>query len=542
MLFQRSPISMGILIVLLLTPGYPVHSGDPAPLAGTNSVSSVQINLVNGGVWRVDFDYYFAGAPTYAALIIVLIPKTGSMNAPGKHYRWETEMEPPKWGAHHASATLIYPGGEGTTESVDVQMLTQLAGGTVIANQKIDQLIHWPNYSTWIRDQEVAQNSPKENFNRAVSLIDSGSEAQLAKAKSLLEKLIANDTHFDAGYVELARIAIKSTGGVEGYHQAENLLSSALQIRPDSVNAKILLGYVYTHQSRYAKAEALFAEAAQSKTSNLWLWVNWGELLTMQGQVDQAIVKYREAIARPMTHDTYDHARSEAYRILLGLLKRKGDLDGMEVLFKQRLGEFGPGSCYSSEYALFLLQVRSDTQGAIDLAHGALNQDCEDSAARQVLGLSQYVKWASTTEPQRTEALNQARLFLPAGPMPLYLLATTDRTLPVAKQLIATGEPIDQKDNEKLTALAYALQKGDLSAARRLITLGALPETPVGYGDVPVALMPVMEGNIEAVRMFQDVGVDYSKVIYRGETAIDFAKQTGDNALLKVLTDKGATL
>jgi tetratricopeptide (TPR) repeat protein len=364
----------------------------------------------------------------------------------------------------------------------------------------------------------------------------------LSEAKTILEQLITQNAQFDQGYVELARIAMKSIGGPESLHQAESLLSSALQIKPDSANAKILLGYVYAHQGRVAKAEALFADAANSNTRNLWLWANWGELLVMQGKFDQAIVKYREAIARPMTHDTYDRARADAYEHLLVLLQRRKDFDGMEALYKQRIAEFGPGACYSTGYARFMLQVRGDAPGAIDVASGALNQNCEDSEARQILGLAEYVRWANTTGPQRAESLNQARIFLPAGPMPLYLLATSDRTAPAAKQLIASGEKIDQTDNDKLTALAYALQNRDLSAAKRLLALGARPDAPVGYGAIPVALIPVMEGNIEAIRMMQQFGVDYSKLRYRGATASDLAKQSGNSALIAVLAQNQSAL
>jgi hypothetical protein len=56
------------------------------------------------------------------------------------------------------------------------------------------------------------------------------------------------------------------------------------------------------------------------------------------------------------------------------------------------------------------------------------------------------------------------------------LLAASDKTTPAAKKLIASGEPIDQQDNEKLTALAHALQNQDLAAAR-LLMLGAHPDT-----------------------------------------------------------------
>jgi tetratricopeptide (TPR) repeat protein len=423
-----------------------------------------------------------------------------------------------------------------------VKLLRDMMGNEVVASSQIDRVIDWPDFQTWARDQMLAQRSPENNLEHATALIDSEDEAQLHEAKAILEQLISQNPRLDQGYVELARIAMKSNWGPEGLHQAETLLSSALQIRPDSANAKILLGYVYAHQHRFRKAEAVFAEAAESNPPNLWLWTNWGELLEMQEKREQAMSKYREAIARPMTHDTYDRARANAYHSLLALLEQRKDLDGMEALYKQRMAEFGHGSCYSSDYARFKLQVRGDTQGAIDLARGALNQDCEDSSARQVLGLAEYVLWANSTGLQRTDALNQARIFLPAGPMLFYQLASSDRTAAAAKQLIKAGERVDQRDNEGMTALARALQSEDLAAAHRLLVLGARPDTLVGPFEIPVALIPVMQGNLDAVRTLQQAGVDYSKLRYRGASALDLATQSGNKALVRALSRSGAAL
>ncbi|MGO9932605.1 MAG: hypothetical protein ACLPV8_12440 [Steroidobacteraceae bacterium] len=412
----------------------------------------------------------------------------------------------------------------------------------VVASQQIDKVIEWPDFQTWMRDQQVAMAAPEANFNRAVALIDSEEEPQLNEARAILEGLIGENPKFDAGYVELARVAMKLHGIPEGLHQAETLLSSALQIRPDSVDAKVLLGYVFAHERRFAKAEALFTQAATTNTNNLWLWSNWGELLLMEGKADLAIMKYRQAIAHPMTHDTYDRARATAYSQLLNLLKARKDPDGMELLYKQRFAEFGPGSCYTADYARFLLDVRGNTQAAIDLAKGALHQNCDDTESREILGLAQYVKWAATTGPISADSLNQARIFLPAGPKPLYLLATSDRTTPAAKKLIAAGEPIDQQDNEQLTALAYALQSKDLAAARRLLTLGAHPDTPIGATGLPVALLPVLSADADAVRMLRQSGVNYSKITFRGATALEIAKRIGDPALIDALGGKQTDL
>src|SRR5271165_548637 len=550
---SRRPLKlMGILLVLLLGYGYtavrhpellgglPATPKDAAPLAGQITVSGLAVKQSSEGAWIADFDYFYTGGTRQPAIQIKLLPRpqvgyVGPVNN-------DTFVRKIERGRHHVSAEINHPLIEGTTRQIVVTLTTAMPNGPVFASTQIDQVIDWPRYETYYADRQFAKTSPKQSFDTAVALIDSEGEPQLREAKRILEKLIGKNPQFDAGYVELARVAMKSNWGEEGLHQAENLLSSALQIRPDSADAKILLGYVYTHQKLYAKAEEMFADAAKSDPRNLWLWVNWGELYAMQGNTDQAMAKYREAVSRPMTHDTYDRARAVAYANLLKTLEERKDFDGMEALYKQRLAEFGPGSCYSADYARFMLQQRGDTQGAIDLAHRALGLECEDSEARQVLGLAEYVKWAETSGPERIESLNQARIFLPAGPMPLYLLSTSDRTIPAAQQLIASGEQIDQRDNDKLTALAHALKNQDLAAARRLLTLGARPDTPVGFEDVPVALMPVIQGNVESTRLMRRFGADYSKLRFRGVTAFEIARRAGNTAMLAALGHQGTAL
>ena len=412
---------------------------------------------------------------------------------------------------------------------------------SVITRQEATQLIDWPDFPTWIRNQQLANSTPEDSLKRAIALIDIEDERGLAEAKTILEQLVTQDPRFDAGYVELARIAMKQNWGPDSLHQAEGLLGSALQIRPDSANAKILLGYVYSQEKRFTQAEALFVDAEKSNPPNLWLWENWGDLYSMQGKTEQAMGKYREAITRPMTHDTYDRARNMAYVRLLALLSQRKDYDGMEALYKQRVSEFGPGACYTVDYATFKLQIRGDTQGAIDLARGALNQNCEDSGARRVLGMGNYVAWANPQNPHQAEALNEARVFLPAGPTALYLLATGERTLPALKKLLASGEKIDERDSESMTALAYCLQARDLAAARRLLALGARPDFPIGPLGMPLALLPVMDGDVDAIRMLQHSGVDYSKLRFHGTSALEFARQSGNKKLIGLLADQGAT-
>jgi tetratricopeptide (TPR) repeat protein len=525
----------------LLAASHPAPT-QPKLLEGKNSISNLTIRQTGPGVWTADFDYFYTGEPAWALLRVDLGGASGSPDGSLGAENLQTVLLQPQRGAHHMSHQIQYPRAQIETQLVTAKLVKGSTPDDVIASQQVTQRIDWPDIPTWFRDQQLANGTPEDNLKRAVALIDTESEAGLSQARSILEQLIAQDPRFAAGYVELARVAMKQNWGTDGLHQAEGLLGSALQLRPDSANAKILLGYVYAHQKRFAQAEALFAEAEKSNPPNLWLWVNWGEMYSMQGKPDRAIAKYREAIARPMTHDTYDRARGMAYLQLLAFLDQRKDYDGMETLYKQRVAEFGPGACFTVDYAKFELQVRGNTQGAIDLARGALNQNCEDSGARRVLGMASYVAWASATEPKSTEALNQAKVFLPPGPTALYMLAGGDRSMPALKKLLASSEKIDEQDSENMTALAYALQNRDLSAARRLLALGARPLCPVGPAGMPLALLPVMEGNVDEIRLMQRSGVDYSKLRFRGATALEYARQMGNKELLDALGAKGTTL
>ena len=515
---------------------------EPQPLAGDNWVSGLKIAQSAAGAWTADFDYFYSGQPSRAALSIVLTPQTRSAAGANGAEPFDTFLTRPEPGRHHVNALIQDPGLQARTLKVAVVMRAKALDPVVIAQQQVDQVIDWPSPSARMSDAFDVALTREDEFKRAVQLIDSEGPAQMQEARSMLEKLIESDPHFDPAYVELARIALKTSWGPGGLHQAEGLLSSALQIHPDSSNAKILLGYVYAHQGHFAAAQKLFTAVAGAGTGNPWLWSYWAEMLTMTHQPEQAIAKYRLAIAHPIMHDSSDRARGFAYEQLLRLLKDRKDLEGMETLYRQRIAESGAAGCDSAEYIRFLLQVRGDTQGAIDLARRALDQGCTDSDSRELLGLAHYVRWSTSAGTARTDALNQARVFLPAGPRALYLLVSAARTAPAAAALMAAGEPIDQRDNQKLDALAYALQARDFAAARRLIALGAKPEAPVGEMNIPVALLPVIEDDMAAIRTLRELGVDYGNLRYRGASAFDYARMRHDEVLLEALGSKKTTL
>ena len=57
----------------------------------------------------------------------------------------------------------------------------------------------------------------------------------------------------------------------------------------------------------------------------------------------------------------------------------------------------------------------------------------------------------------------------------------------------------------------------------------------VGAEQMPVALLPVLAGDLAGIALMQRAGVDDSQLRFRGTTALDFARQSGDDRLLRAV-------
>jgi Tfp pilus assembly protein PilF len=511
------------------------------PLPGNDSISGLRVQHQADGRWIADFDYFNVGGPIPRRVELRLLDSVAAASAPvsGGTVAGQVFLIP---GAHHGQTEVVHWSQQApqTTRAVLARMMV---GNDVKAQQVVAQQIDWPDWQTANLMSEIRGKTNDEIVAIAVKKIDDDEEQSLADAKTLLERVLAADARQQQAYIELARVAMKSNWGPEGLHQAETLLDSALRVRPDDTNARILLGYVYAHQGRHADAQKLFADVAPTAPPNLWLWSNWGEDFLMQGKIQPAIDKYRQAVAHAPTHDTYDRARADAYDHLFVLLRRRGDFDGMEKLYKQRWAEYGAHGCEAAEYPRFMLLDRGDVESAITLSRQIVDAGCQSTdGARQVLGMAWYVRWAGAQGPAADDALNQARIYLPASATALYKLARSDRTLPAVRRLVASGERIDQQDNEKLDALAHALADKDAAAARRLLKLGASPMAVVGPEAIPVALLPVISEDIDSIRVMQAAGVDYATLRFRGVTALEVARRQGRSDLLRALDPKANQL
>ncbi|MBK0391856.1 tetratricopeptide repeat protein [Ramlibacter algicola] len=384
-------------------------------------------------------------------------------------------------------------------------------------------------------DTSFDTRPPAMVLKAAIAMIDTEDLGVQKQAKVLLERLLRRDPKQPQAYLELARIAMKTNWGPQGLREAEALIRSALQVQPGFQNATILLGYVHANQGRHREAEALYKEAARTPTTNLWLWTNWGELLASQGREPEAIAMYRKALVGGPTRDANDRARQHAYDRLLAIHRGRSDLDAAEPLLRQRVADYPDGPCTSLSLARFLVAQRGDAAGAEAVLRTMKPVHCEQGEGRMIMALVRYMDWSTAPGPRRAEALRMARVEMPVGPRLFQLLAETDRTIEVARQLVRAGEDISAQDNRQMDALAYALAEHDAGAARRLLAAGARADALVGPEKMPLALLPVLVGDPAGIEVMKRAGVDYRQLRFRGMTAAEIARDAGDAAVQKAL-------
>jgi tetratricopeptide (TPR) repeat protein len=352
------------LVTVMLAMGDRAVQAPPAvKLPAANALEDLKVTRGPDGLPMVSLRYAFSGTPSHARVTVFQMVRSGAGSA-GELGTWPLESHQLRPGTHELRVAIRNPAPAAAYSTEQVGAVLEMPGRPPI-RKVVAYRIQWPDPLAVEIDAALAAGQPERIVQKAVKLIDSGLRDPLDQARVLLQGLVAKSPRTDAAYVELARIAMKTNWGPTGLRDAETLIDSALQIRPDSVDAQILMGYVYAHQGRYKEADALFARAAASNPPNLWLWANWGEALAMQGKMDPAIAKYREAITRPPTGDTYDRARWDAYRKLLALLDRRGDLDDMQALLRQQAEEYGNVHCFAVDYARFLVLQRADIQQAV---------------------------------------------------------------------------------------------------------------------------------------------------------------------------------
>lgn len=510
------------------------EQGDP-PLEGKNSITNIKAIKTSNGRWKVSLDYFSKGGGQLKTFINI----AWSVDASGPQNNAETQYKGIDLlaiqGAHHIENELPYPWQTGgmTTKYVVATLVQGYASDRkTLVSENIPLVVAWPSPEIWMADNEIQDKSEAEVVRKASDQIDGGN---LIDSKRLLERLLTKKPNVDSAYLELARIAMKSNWGPEGLHQAEVLIDSALRIQPMSADALVLQGYVYKNQGRLNEAESIFGKASNTKTNNLWLWINWGELRESQGNANGAIDKYMKATNQKPTHDRNDRARQLGYERLISIYRARKDVHRLNDLYKNRMNDYSDNACFRSAYARFALQQLGEFQKSLDLAKDATESICIEANGKQILGLAYYAMWMNAESADKNGYLNQARILYPASARLLFDLSASERTANAVKKLIAGGERIDQLDNQRASALAYAVRQKDYETAKRLLSFGARPELIVGNFELPVAILPLLEGDYDGIIELRKIGVDYSKITYQGISLLQYAKKIKDEKLIRAL-------
>lgn len=506
------------------------------PLAENNKLSNLQISKNMNGTYTAKFEYFYRGAPEPAWLSV----QAETNQTAKKHF----DIAPVKLerGAHTVEVEVPRPmeQEEVTTKKVMVSIVAfqQTQEMTAAVSAELNYVIEWPNLYTYINIKQSSEKSIEELYREAVNYIDQNTGESLKLAKHNLEQILLKKPDYVPAYSELARIAMKTSWGPEGLGQAEKYLKSALELDTKHANTKVLLGYVYTHQKRYKEAEDELTEAAKIDTTNSWLWANWGELLLVQKKDNLALEKYLHIIESNRSYDTNDRARLDAYAHIFMILENQKIFDKMDFFYRKRADEFGKYPCFFADYAFFRITHYGDPESGISNSKKAIDSGCNETYARNVLGISFYMAWSVLSGSEKNIAITQARVFLPEGPRLFYELARNDKTSKVIVKLIENGSSLSEQDNEKLSALAYALIENDIDAARRLIGFGAKFDELVGHDQYPVAIIAFYNQNAKAIALMQETGVNFINIKFNGMNAVEYAKRLNNKAILDIVVKK----
>lgn len=489
---------------------------------GKSRIDKVELVTPNKGLYEVQVDYCYepdTKEPVFLALVLDG-PDGFSVTADSLPH----EAMP---GQHSARVQLTRPHepeGPFSTHKLSAQISE---GPRLVAFQRQDLLIEWPSMSAYQHRRFYAQHTNDELLKFAEANIDEGSPAALRTARGYLEKIVLEEPERVEVYKQFARIAMAQQQGDQGSMEAQKHLNTALQIDPQYTDGYIIRGFVLSSLSRFDEAEADFRKAESLGAKNLWLWNNWARKHFLQGDKAAAVRLYRRTLSGERPQGRNLRARLNAFENLLYLLDDDLHAEDLEALHVQRLREFDNQPCLYTEYAIFLLRVRQDYKQAIANGHQALDGGCQNESARAVLGVAYYL--GSVEQPA---LLGRARIFMPEGPRLYWEFARLPQGEPLLQRY---REQVDIPDANGYTALAMALEAGDIDAAKRLRGFGADIKREIGKQKIPLPLLPILHGRVEGVRFLIEQGVDYSLIRYRGIAAEQYAEQVGDTEISGLL-------
>lgn len=115
----------------------------------------------------------------------------------------------------------------------------------------------------------------------------------------------------------------------------------------------------------------------------------------------------------------------------------------------------------------------------------------------------------------------------------------SNSSLLLLNRLLATGTPVNQRDENGETALHVAARHGYLEGLHRLLTNGAQVDATSAHGWTPLHLA-CRYGCVRATRVLLDFGAGVNRWGFHGWTALHYAVRGGYKDCVRVLLRYGA--
>ena len=446
-----------------------------------------------------------------------------------------------KPGRQKLTAFIKIYGKQKTKSSLtNIKLQLKDANDTVIIEKKLDEVIDYQSGKP-----VLVRTDDKDGLHTAVAraavLIDGARrDHDLKRPKEILDKVIYEDPDNREAYIELARYHMKTKFDKVGLKSAEQMLKDGLSVDPNYANTRVLLGYVYTHQERYAEAEREFELAEKLGTDNLWLYTNWGQLYTKTDQKNKAYRMLDRVIKSRRSFTRNDRALTSGYRLYLSYLKKKYDVNKMGDVHAMRVANLKDEGCYQSEYAAHLVTYERELVESKLLAKSANKANCRRKdfinkvLAQVLLVRSLYAKYdgndSADKDYRRSRALynDQARIIADLSEKndigDLYQRLKQRR-----------GLSVDTKGANGLTALAYCVNELRYTCVENLLSHGASPNEIGNKEGWSMLMLAVLQNNKPIIKRLLIAGADPNYATKEGITAHILAGYSADKDVAAML-------
>lgn len=375
----------------------------------------------------------------------------------------------------------------------------------------------------------------------------SGQRELLAKAAGNLERVLSVNPKNVEAHIEMARLHIRAgyinyrnfqPGALDKAHQE---LRRALNVKPDSADAYVLLGNVF--YLGYSSREALKAleKAEAIGTDNPWLYLNWADALMDLNRWDEAESKLHKALAQYGTMAAPPtRVQRTVHEKLVQMYVQQRRLEDADKEYRKLIALDRAYAWARGNYATFLLFTRGMPDAAIAEAERTI-EIRDYGMVRLTLAAAHYAKWAELKRQAPEQAAQYLELARAGAPDFSWVMPQAAKSVSagpaiqnMVRELMALGVPLDTKDEHGDTGLTLAADLNNVESVVILIKFGANIEAADNSGQTALAIA-ANKGYIELAKTLAARGANVNSRDVVGRTPLHVATNNGNIEMMRLL-------